>query len=100
MTRARSSARLKSATSATREDAFCRREGARLVRRRRGRSSGRRALQLGDAQAGSIAESPREEAASDAASASADAGRSYGGSGFGLVEKIDFDNLTFETDDE
>lgn len=45
----------------------------------------------------SAAESPREEAASDAAQrmlAEAVA------SGFGLVEKIDFDKLTFETDDE
>lgn len=45
----------------------------------------------------SASDSPREEAASDAAQrmlAEAVA------SGFGLVEKIDFDELTFETDDE
>ena len=50
-----------------------------------------------DDDAVSIAESPREESASDAAQQMlADAMAS----GFGLVEKIDFDELTFETDDE
>ena len=42
-------------------------------------------------------ESPREEAASDAAQQMLAEAMA---SGFGLVEKIDFDKLTFETDDE
>ncbi|WP_080797768.1 SMC-Scp complex subunit ScpB [Arabiibacter massiliensis] len=42
-------------------------------------------------------ESPREEAAADAAQRMLAEAMA---SGFGLVEKIDFDNLTFETDDE
>ena len=50
-----------------------------------------------DDDAVSVAESAREESASDAAQQMlADAMAS----GFGLVEKIDFDELTFETDDE
>ena len=42
-------------------------------------------------------EDPREEAAADAAQQMLAEAMA---SGFGLVEKIDFDNLTFETDDE
>ena len=42
-------------------------------------------------------ETPREEAASDAAQQMLAEAMA---SGFGLVEKIDFDELTFETDDE
>ncbi len=42
-------------------------------------------------------ESPREEAAADAAQQMLAEAMA---SGFGLVEKIDFDKLTFETDDE
>lgn len=50
-----------------------------------------------DDEAVVVADSPREEAASDAAQQMLAEAMA---SGFGLVEKIDFDKLTFETDDE
>lgn len=52
---------------------------------------------LDDEDGAIVAESPREEAASDAAQRMLAEAMA---SGFGLVEKIDFDELTFETDDE
>lgn len=54
-------------------------------------------FELDDETTVSGAETPREEAASDAAQQMLAEAMA---SGFGLVEKIDFDNLTFETDDE
>ena len=81
--------------SATREDAFDA-EGARLDADEADPLDGVR-FELDDEGPGSIAESPREEAASDAAQQMLAEAMA---SGFGLVEKIDFDNLTFETDDE
>ena len=81
--------------SATREDAFVA-EGARLDGDEADPLDGVR-FELDDEGPGSIAESPREEAASDAAQQMLAEAMA---SGFGLVEKIDFDNLTFETDDE
>ena len=54
-------------------------------------------FELDDEASVIAAESPREEAASDAAQQMLAEAMA---SGFGLVEKIDFDKLTFETDDE
>ena len=81
--------------SATREDAFVA-DDARLDGDEADPLDGVR-FELDDEGPGSIAESPREEAASDAAQQMLAEAMA---SGFGLVEKIDFDNLTFETDDE
>ena len=81
--------------SATREDAFVA-DDARLDGDEADPLDGVR-FELDDEGPGSIAESPREEAASDAAQQMLAEAMA---SGFGLVEKIDFDKLTFETDDE
>ena len=81
--------------SATREDAFVA-DDARLDGDEADPLDGVR-FELDDEGPGSIAESPREEAASDAAQQMLAEAMA---SGVGLVEKIDFDNLTFETDDE
>lgn len=54
-------------------------------------------FELDDEATAIAADSPREEAASDAAQQMLAEAMA---SGFGLVEKVDFDKLTFETDDE
>ena len=77
--------------SATREDAFVA-DDARLDGDEADPLDGVR-FELDDEGPGSIAESPREEAASDAAQQMLAEAMA---SGFGLVEKIDFDKLTFE----
>ena len=81
--------------SATREDVRIA-EGARLGGEGDDPLDGME-FELDDEAAVVSMETPREEAAADAAQQMLAEAIS---SGFGLVEKIDFEDLTFETDDE
>lgn len=81
--------------SATRDEAFVA-EGVRMDEGPADALDSMR-FELDDEASTVSMESPREESASDAAQQMLAEAMA---SGFGLVEKIDFDKLTFETDDE